>query len=72
MSKNKLPKESKIGDIIEKEIKVRNRKRVLTFECVNPHGKNKNLNWKVRKNESPEQNKARKEKEIKKERKNKL
>lgn len=72
----KLPKDAEIGSVYENEIRIKGKKgkpdrtRIQTMERVNGRGKNKNLKWKIIKNESPKQFKARKEKErLEKERK---
>jgi hypothetical protein len=46
-----LPKKAKIGDKKSKVVVVRGVKRKLTWEKTRPRGKNRNLRWKIIKNE---------------------
>jgi len=68
----KLPKDANIGDIVEKKITIHgkngkpNRHRMMSYEKVKKHGKNKNLSWKFIKNESESEYKKRKERERRK------
>lgn len=43
----KLPKNAKIGTIVEKVIINRGNRRRMKWKRVKPGGKNKNLKWKI-------------------------
>ena len=47
---NKLPENAKVGTEVTLERKVRGKKRKITYVRVPQHGKNKNLNWQIKKN----------------------
>lgn len=48
-----LPKNAKIGTIVERTISVRGSRRKMRWKRVRNFGKNKNLKWKVISNKKP-------------------
>jgi len=50
--KTNLPKKAKIGTKVSRTIIVNGKKRKLTWKKTRPHGKNKNLSWKIISNKS--------------------
>jgi len=50
--KTNLPKKAKIGTKVSRTIIVNGKKRKLTRKKTRPHGKNKNLSWKIISNKS--------------------
>lgn len=55
----KLPKDANVGDKFEIPTMVRGKKRFLTYKKTEPRGRNKNLSWKITRNESPEEREKR-------------
>lgn len=42
-----LPKNKKVGYEYSKTVNVKGKRRKITWKKVKPHGKNKNLSWKI-------------------------
>jgi hypothetical protein len=45
-----LPKKAKIGTEITRIVKVKGKKRRITWKKTPKHGKNRNLGWKIKSN----------------------